>query len=879
MPWDAAPRILEASSAYASMSDTIKRLERNEIPKHVERAEKLLQKGKPAEAVEEYLQILAADPSNDTVRQMAADICLSLQRLPDAVNLLSELFQRQADAGDATRASLTYKKLARFAKPTCEQRISFGQLLEGSNRKLALETYEDALQELIKQDRKTEALSVLERSVALDASQQNLLRMGQLYSDLGNHKEAASAYMKVAGLSQNAGPSSGQWIERAYAEDANDSEIALAYGKSLLEQDQLGAAIFVLAPLASSPDAATEFREVYGKALLAANRLTEAAEIIWQLFVLEPTSMKNVIGLIGSLIDAEQDTEAVELARKLEEHQRFKGDRRAYLALMQEVVASHRPSAEVLEFMSELLNGSNRESEYFLTLIRLFDLHCSLGEYDKAAEALDRSAEIDAYDPGQQQRLAMVKGKIDENRYKVIASRFASLDTSSSTARSEERTLGSGTLQDLMLQAEILVQYGMHSKAIERLRRIQELFPREEERNQDLQQLYLTAGIIPSSAPTLRPAPVPPPVPEPPPSAPVPKSESPAPSNASAEIDYFTRVSDITRKLYRQTNADAVLSTAVSEIGTQWKVDRCVAAMRKPGLMPTAMKEHRRETVGAGSATALERILAAAQDLAVDSGALVIPNTRAAAELDSVRESLVELSVGSILAISLSDGTDHVGVLLLLNSKAQAWTNSDVMMLKTIGEQIVIALNNAGLRRLVKNLSVTDEKSGLLKRASYMDLLIAETRRAVQHNTPISVLLVRMGDRAAMIKEFGETAVEATMRKIGQLFAANIRQNDLAFRYETTTIALVLGETSAKEGMSAAEKLRKIVSGLTVVERDSAIPFHAGLAEAVVREQFDPVDIVTEVINRVEHALIEAVCHDSGHVEIIAATLTNAAVA
>lgn len=879
MPRDAAPRILEASSAYASMSDTTKRLDRNEIPKHVERAEKLLQKGKPAEAVEEYLQILAADPSNDTVRQMAADICLSLQRLPDAVNLLSELFQRQADAGDATRASLTYKKLARFAKPTCEQRISFGQLLEGSNRKLALETYEDALQELIKQDRKTEALSVLERSVALDASQQNLLRMAQLYSDLGNHKEAASAFMKVAGLAQNAGPSSGQWVERAYAEDAGDPEIALAYGKSLLEQDQLGAAIFVLAPLASSPDAATEFREVYGKALLAANRLTEAAEVIWQLFVLEPTSMKNMIGLIGSLIDAEQDTEAVELARKLEEHQRFKGDRRAYLALMQEVVASRRPSAEVLEFMSELLNGSNRESEYFLTLIRLFDLHCSLGEYDKAAEALDRSAEIDAYDPGQQQRLAMVKGKIDENRYKVIASRFASLDTSSSTARSEERTLGSGTLQDLMLQAEILVQYGMHSKAIERLRRIQELFPREEERNQDLQQLYLTAGIIPSTAPAVRPEPVPPPVPQPPPAPPVPKSEIPAPSNGSAEIDYFTRVSEITRKLYRQTNADSVLSTAVSEIGAQWKVDRCVAAMRKPGLMPTAMKEHRRETVAAGGASALDRILGAAQDLAVDTGTLVIPNTRAAAELDSVRESLVELSVGSILAISLCDGTDHVGVLLLVNSKPQAWTNSDVMMLKTIGEQIVIALNNAGLRRLVKNLSVTDEKSGLLKRASYMDLLIAETRRAVQHNTPISVLLVRMGDRAAMIKEFGETAVEATMRKIGQLFAANIRQNDLAFRYETTTIALVLGETSAKEGMSAAEKLRKIVSGLTVFEKESAIPFHAGLAEAVVREQFDPVDIVTEVINRVEHALIEAVSHDSGHVEIIAATLTNAAVA
>ena len=55
-----------------------------------------------------------------------------------------------------------------------------------------------------------------------------------------------------------------------------------------------------------------------------------------------------------------------------------------------------------------------------------------------------------------------------------------------------------------MLQAEILVQYGMRSKAIERLQRIQELFPREEERNQELQKLYIAAGIEPQYAKRLR---------------------------------------------------------------------------------------------------------------------------------------------------------------------------------------------------------------------------------------------------------------------------------------------------------------------------------------------------------------------------------------
>jgi diguanylate cyclase (GGDEF)-like protein len=198
-------------------------------------------------------------------------------------------------------------------------------------------------------------------------------------------------------------------------------------------------------------------------------------------------------------------------------------------------------------------------------------------------------------------------------------------------------------------------------------------------------------------------------------------------------------------------------------------------------------------------------------------------------------------------------------------------------VLKTITEQIVIALMNAGLRRLVKSLSVTDEQSGLLKRASYLDLLMAETRRAVQQSTPVTVTLMQFGKSSAMLKEHGEKAVEAAMQQISQLFAANIRQNDLAFRYEHTTIALVLGETSEKEALMAIEKLRKLLSDVKL--SDEIVPFSAGLAEAVIRQQFDPADIVTEVINRVEVALDLAIAQGLGRIVCQPPSVAAAAVA
>ena len=45
-------------------------------------------------------------------------------------------------------------------------------------------------------------------------------------------------------------------------------------------------------------------------------------------------------------------------------------------------------------------------------------------------------------------------------------------------------------------------------------------------------------------------------------------------------------------------------------------------------------------------------------------------------------------------------------------------------MLKTIAEQMILAANNARLRSLVKTLAITDERSGLLKRSSYVDVLL-----------------------------------------------------------------------------------------------------------------------------------------------------------
>jgi PleD family two-component response regulator len=78
--------------------------------------------------------------------------------------------------------------------------------------------------------------------------------------------------------------------------------------------------------------------------------------------------------------------------------------------------------------------------------------------------------------------------------------------------------------------------------------------------------------------------------------------------------------------------------------------------------------------------------------------------------------------------------------------------------------------------------------------------------------------------------------------------------------------------------------LRKIIAEVRFPAKDGSdkgpnAQFSAGLAEAVIRTEYDPVDVVTEVINRAEHALSQAMAQGPGKVVALGPALAAGAVA
>ncbi len=321
-----------------------------------------------------------------------------------------------------------------------------------------------------------------------------------------------------------------------------------------------------------------------------------------------------------------------------------------------------------------------------------------------------------------------------------------------------------------------------------------------------------------------------------------------------------------------------VLFAAVNDIGRHWNATRCVAGLITPGKPPSAALEYCAPGVNQAEVMQMVKLVVTLQALSVETGIVILEHVRTAPELDPIRDFITPLGTESLIAVPLMDAEEHAGILILQQAAARHWRQTDIVVLKTIADQMTLAVNNARLRNLMKTLAVTDEKSGLLKRASYIEVLLSGTRSAVQQNSPMSLLLLQCGNNA-LVRELSEGALEGLMQQVGQTVCGHVRQNDVAVRYDRNTIAVLLGDTNDKNAFFVIDKMRKLLSTTFIPGREEPVPITAGIAEAVLQARFDAVDIVTELINRAESALEQARQAGLGQAKSLAPTLETAAVA
>src|SRR5882762_7357417 len=849
-----------------------------DVSKHLDRAKRFLEKNRVEDAIEAYLAVLNEAPQHQEATQALGDLYARMDQPDRAAVYYGLLFDLLVEPKDETKALAIYNRFLRVGRgqqpPERIARYAFLQQKQNHPDE-AIEQYSKAAELFAAASREEDALFCWERIAQLDP--ENLsrqLRLAEAAERLGKTALAARAFLRGGQLASASGAPADalQLLGRAYQLAPQERSVGLLYAQANLQTGNAVRAVALLEPFAASESDAA-FIATFSDALMRSGNLERARELLDRLFREKNEGMTQLFELADRYVAAGQDQKAAEILLALKRRMFTDNRQNDFATLMDGVGAKHPHSQVILEFWASIHNELNRESQYFEVLIKLFDVYLTSGNIKKAAESLERLVDIDAYDYRNQERLELLRGRVDEVHLKRIASRLLKSGTPTpghashtppaqnanapSPVSEEGRQLQA--LEDLIVQTEIFLQYSLQNKALERLQRIAAMFPGEEERNARLSNLYQMANWWPQGAPKPKTAPVATTA-QPAAAAPAPPvAEAPSPISTktgvySAEtLRDLSKISEVNQKIFRQQTPRAMLNTAVSEVGTYLRVTRALAVVGTPGRPPEMAAEFCAPGVKPAPGAQVVLLLAHIEKAEPDElGGLVVNATEGSI--------LSDLGLATALGVMITDKETQMpaGMLIVGHAEEHKWRPNEAYFLQAIGDQMLMSVSHTRLRSLVRRMGVSDERSGLLSRSSYQSCLLTEADRARTQGTPLALTILQIDHGAEILRQQGESPLERFLEQLARSLQPIVRQNDVAVKYTAWSLAFILPDTTLAGAQNLADKLRRAASGLRPPWDSTQITLSAGIVEAVPKHEYDSEDIVTDLINRAEFSIEEA---------------------
>ncbi|HSC46430.1 MAG TPA: diguanylate cyclase [Candidatus Acidoferrum sp.] len=841
-----------------------------DVTKHLDRAKKFLEKNRVEDAIEAYLSVLEEAPSHMEATQALGDLYARREQPDRAAIYYGMFFDLLVDPKDETKALAIYNRFLKHssAQQQPPERIARYAFLQQKQNRTdeASEQYAKAADLFTAAGREEDALFCLERIAQIEPD--NLgrqVKLADVAEKNGRNMLAARALLRAGQLSSASGSAEDSlgFLARAHRLAPQERSVALLYAAARLRKGDAAEAVKLLDPFSGS-ETDPVFLETFADALMRSGQLDRARVLLEKLLQEKNAGLGRLFQLADLYAAAGAGSKAVEILGFLKKRMFAQKRQNEFAAQLDDVAGRHGESAELLEFWANLYNELNRESKYFEIMIRLFDAYIARSEIKKACDSLERLVDIDAYDYRNQERLERLKGKADDAFLRRVASRLTKSGTSTSTADTippagptssreqsapvTEEGQRMQALEDLIVQTEIFLQYSLQTKALDRLQKIAELFPGEEEKNERLRKLYQSANWWPKGGPPKK---------EPARAA---GSTSDAAVVAASKTGAFSadtlrdlsKISEVNQKIFRQQTPRAMLNTAVSEVGEYLHVSRALAVIGATGRPPDLAAEFCGANMKPAPGAQVVFLLAQAEKTNPDElGGLIVENAGTA---------LSDLGLRTALGVKITDReTQQVaGMLIVGQSEPRKWKPNETYFLQAIGDQMLMSVSHTRLRSLVRRMGVSDERSGLLSRSSYQSCLLTEADRARTQGTPLSLTIVQIDRGAEIARQQGESPMERFLEQLARSLQPIVRQNDVAVKYSSWSLAFILPDTALAGAQNLADKLRRAASGIRPPWDSTSITLSAGIVEAVAKPDFESEDIVTDLMNRAEFSVEEA---------------------
>jgi diguanylate cyclase (GGDEF)-like protein len=205
----------------------------------------------------------------------------------------------------------------------------------------------------------------------------------------------------------------------------------------------------------------------------------------------------------------------------------------------------------------------------------------------------------------------------------------------------------------------------------------------------------------------------------------------------------------------------------------------------------------------------------------------VVLNNRALVQKDLVHSHrfiedmrLLEEGLRSYVLLPLNSRGRAIGVIGLASQQSGAYDDDTLARLQPLADSVALAFENVRLFQKTRELSITDEVTPLFNFRYFHQILERELKLVDRYKSVLSLLFVDLDRFKPINDQYGHLRGSRTLREVGFLIRAAVRETDYPARYGGDEFVVVLPQTDRPAAQGLAEKLRSLIEGHTFLQEE-----------------------------------------------------------